>query len=233
MTARVWDFWAKRYSSLWVQKYSLRPTRACILELIEEDMKDKKSKASKLKVCEIKENSRGDDLFKGDRGNIKLLDIGCGPGELISVIENTYDEFQITGLDFSQEMINISKAKNPNISHIKLDAKDLDKLRGRFHMILCTHSLPYYKELDKFFLDLYEILEDHGRAYIAFASGDSFYDRLALSFVKLTTGPAYYPSDNDFRSLISGYFKIESLNIIRERFFMPRIAVYKLSKVKL
>ena len=82
-----------------------------------------------------------------------------------------------------------------------------------------------------FLLVLGRLLEDNGQLYIAFASGDSFYDKLALSFVKLTTGPAYYPSDKEFRKLVSERFEVENSYIIRERSFMPRIAVYKLAKV--
>lgn len=210
MTSKIWDFWAKRYDKLWVQRYSLRPTRNCILKIIKEDIEDIKNPKS-----------------------VKVLDLGCGPGELINLLEKKYQRIHITGIDFSQEMLNISKLKNPKTRHIKLDVKDLDKIQEKFNIIICTHSLPYYKNLEKVIIDLYGLLEDEGKIFMAFASGNNFYDKLVLSFVKLTTGPAYYPSDIQFRKLLSNSFKVESLNIIKERTFMPRIAVYKLSKVKL
>lgn len=205
MKSNIWNFWAKRYDRLWVQKYSLKPTRSYILKIIEED-------------------NRQNEI-------ISVLDIGCGPGELINLLENKYNKFNITGIDFSNEMLNISKMKNTKTRHINLDVKDLDQLGEKFNIIICTHSLPYYKDLDKFVSDLYNLLEDKGKLYISFASGNSFYDKFTLSFVKLTTGSANYPSDNNFRKLVFNYFRIETLHIIKERFFMPRIAVYKLSKV--
>lgn len=206
MKEKVWDFWAKRYDRLWVQRYSLRPTRELILNLIEYDYKE--------------------------TNPIKVLDLGCGPGELINSLEKKYSNFDITGIDFSAEMLNISKERNRETHHINLDAKDLDQLQGRFDVIISTHSIPYYKNLEKVIEDLYNLLEDSGNMYIAFASGNSSYDKLALSFVKLTTGTAHYPSDNKFRELIHEKFNVESLSIIKEKAFMPRIAVYKLEKVR-
>ena len=125
----------------------------------------------------------------------------------------------------TKELIKVLKVSEDTVR------RDLDSLEEKFKIIICTHSLPYYKNLEKLAEDFYNLLEDDGRLYIAFASGNSFYDKLALSFVKLTTGPAYYPSDKSFRELIKGKFNAESLHIIKERSFMPRIAVYKLEKV--
>ena len=57
MTAKIWNFWAKRYERLWVQKYSLKPTRDYVANTISKYIKSE--------------------------GITKILDLGCGPGELI------------------------------------------------------------------------------------------------------------------------------------------------------
>ncbi|MDW7669572.1 MAG: class I SAM-dependent methyltransferase, partial [Bacillota bacterium] len=167
MTLNIWNFWAKRYDKLWVQKYSLNPTRNCISKIIEQDCKEDE--------------------------NLKVLDLGCGPGQLINILEKKYNKFKITGIDFSEEMLRISKLRNPKTKHIQLNAENLDKLKDKYNIIICTHSLPYYKNLDKITLELFRLLSDNGKIYISFASGNKFYDKLALFFVKLTTGPAHYP----------------------------------------
>ncbi len=203
MKERIWNFWADKYDKLWVQKYSLRPTRDYILKSI-----------SKMNINE----------------NMKVLDLGCGPGQLISEISSKFDNLDITGMDFSENMIEISKNKNPMAKHIKLNADELYKLNDKFDLIICTHSLPYYKEPEKIFMELSKLLNNEGRLLIGFASGNNFYDKFILSFVKLTTGPANYPSDERFRKIISPFFKVENLGIIKEKIYMPRIAVYKLKK---
>lgn len=201
----IWDFWAKKYDKLWVQKYSLRPTRNYILSTLSAGInKDK---------------------------NIKILDLGCGPGELINEISNNFYNCNVTGIDFSEKMLEISRQRNSEAKHIKMDAEDLCKLDDKFDIITCTHSLPYYKTPEKVMKELSRLLDDDGRIYIGFASGDNMYDKLALSIVKFTTGPANYPSDEEFRKIVASYFEVEKLKIIREKQFMPRIAVYTLKKV--
>lgn len=198
---KVWDFWAKRYDKLWVQKYSLGPTREHVLSLINE-------------------------------GKYKILDLGCGPGELIEGLLKKNINLDISGLDFSKAMLDISKARNPQAEHILLDVANLDELDEKFDLIISTHSLPYYKDPRKLFQDLYNLLEKEGKIIIGFASGNSLYDKFILSLVKLTTGPANYPSDEKFRKLVSPYFVVEDIKIIKEKSFMPRIAVYTLKKVQ-
>jgi ubiquinone/menaquinone biosynthesis C-methylase UbiE len=203
MKAKIWNFWADKYDKLWVQKYSLSPTRAYILQAVSEIIKDDK---------------------------VRILDLGCGPGQLISEMHEKYKNIQITGIDFSDKMLEISKSRNPYAEHIMLDVSDLNKLNAKFDVIICTHSLPYYKDPRQVMKELNRLLHDDGKILIGFASGNSLYDKFALSFVKLTTGPASYPSDREFRELIHSYFKVDKLKVIKEKFFMPRIAVYTLKK---
>ena len=206
MTSKIWDFWANKYHKLWVQKYSLKPTRDYILKAI--------SKSSLKKQ------------------NSKVLDLGCGPGELIGLIQKEYPDFQIMGIDYSKEMIKVSKEKNSQAIHKCMDAAELNSLTEDFDLIICTHSLPYYKSTEKVIAELYRLLKDDGTLLMGFASGNSFYDKFCLSFVKLTTGPANYPSDLQFRELVKEYFEITETGIIKKKFFMPRIAIYTLRKVK-
>lgn len=202
----IWDFWANKYNKLWVQKYSLRPTRDYILKVMEKEL----NREEKLKV----------------------LDLGCGPGELIEELLSQNPNLNITGLDFSEGMLSISKERNPLAYHIKMDVSQLNNLDDSFNIIISTHSFPYYKNPEKVMRDLNNLLQDDGTLHMGFASGDSLYDKIALFFVKFTTGPANYPCDNDFRNLIKGLFEVEKLQIIKKRKFMPRIAIYTLKKVK-
>lgn len=199
-------FLGKKSDKLWVQKYSLKPTREYIVRI----MKDILQSIEALKV----------------------LDLGCGPGELIQELLYINSNLNIMGLDFSEGMLSISKERNPSAHHIKMDVNELDKIREGFNVIISTHSFPYYKNPRKVLENLYNMLEDDGIIHIGFASGHSLYDKLALFFVKFTTGPANYPSDNEFRNLIKDLFYVERLEIIKKKRFMPCIAVYTLKKVK-
>lgn len=198
----IWDFWATKYNKLWVQKYSLTPTREYILKVL--------------------------DISKP----LKILDLGCGPGELIQELLRRNSDLDITGLDYSKGMLKESERKNPKAKHIHMDVANLHSLKEKFDVIISTHSIPYWKEPEKVMKDLSHLLEDDGVIYLGFASGTSFYDKLALFFVKFTTGPANYPSHRTFTELVSPYFTIENRYVIKEKHYMPTIAVYTLRKVK-
>ena len=66
MSELVWNRLAIKYDRLWVQKYSLSPTRKKVIKLIKEF-----------------------DLVN----NFKLLDCGCATGQLIEEITKTYHGF--------------------------------------------------------------------------------------------------------------------------------------------
>ncbi len=206
MKKSIWNFWADKYDTLWVQKYSLKPTRNYILEALSQF---------------------------NESNYMKVLDLGCGSGQLIAEILGNFSNIEITGIDFSRKMLEISKSRNPQARHINLNAEELHKLDESYDLIICTHSLPYYKKPENVMKELGRLLADNGRILIGFASGNSLYDKFILSFVKLTTGPANYPSDNEFRKLVSPYLMAENLKIIKEKFFMPRIAVYTLRKASI
>ncbi|HEY8909571.1 MAG TPA: class I SAM-dependent methyltransferase [Desulfosporosinus sp.] len=204
MSVKLWDFWADRYSRLWVQKVSLGPTRDYVSREIEEIALGRK---------------------------MLLLDLGCGPGDLLKELAEKCPQLELTGVDYSPRMLEISQQRNGTAKHILMDAADLDQLEVRYDIIVCTHSLPYYRDPMEVFRNLSRLLTKKGRLIVGFASGNSVYDKVVLSAVKLTTGKANYPSDREFVDLVKDYFQVYKLNIIKKRaFFMPRIAVYTLSR---
>lgn len=201
MSAKIWDFWADRYDRLWVQKHSLGPTREYILE----------------------------ELAEIQKGRTNLLDLGCGPGELLHEIGKRYPRLKLTGVDYSERMLEVSKKRNKGACHEHMDAMDIDKLEGRFDIITCTHSLPYYRNPRAVLHKLSGLMTMNGRLLVGFASGDSIFDKVMLAGVKLTTGKANYPSDAQFREMVRDDFNVLRMKVIKRAFYMPRIAVYTLS----
>lgn len=115
MKNKIWDFWAKHYDRLWVQKYSLGPTREKVKEII---------------------------LGFNIEDEMNLLDIGCGTGELLYDLRNVKGLSRY-GMDFSKKMIEESKKKNKNVTHYIMDVEKVDEIKDKFDIVTCTHSLPY------------------------------------------------------------------------------------------
>lgn len=206
MNEMIWDFWASRYHRLWVQKHSLRPTRHAVLDIIREL-----------------------EPIQGTR----ILDLGCGVGELMEELEKNHGGISLTGIDSSGEMLRISKSRNPNAKHIQLAAEELSSLKDSFDIIVCTHSFPYYAEKHKVIMELHRLLAPGGSLVIAFASANTIYDKVALSIVKLTTGKAEYQPHDQFIDLSKTYFFMDKHLVIRERPYMPTISVYQLRRREL
>lgn len=203
----IWDFWANYYDKLWVQKYSLKPSRDKVISIIK---KIKPNKSS-------------------------LLDIGCGTGQLLERIHSEFgDGFLLSGMDYSKNMIK-QAVRNLKIKGIEAELINADvscikeNISETFNIITCTHSLPYYKNQEKAISDMTDLLKERGYIIVVCASVNNLYDTLACSILKLTTGRAHYPSIKELKGFAKDKLKFMGFWRIKKAFFMPNIiaVVYK------
>ncbi|MDP3487322.1 MAG: methyltransferase domain-containing protein [Bacillota bacterium] len=169
MHTRVWDFWASRYERLWVQKHSLTPTRELVIEELS-------------------------GLIDSGR-EYKLLDMGCGTGQLIREIQQAFPHVKLScvGVDISPKMIEMAAANNPGTFFMVSSIEGVIG-EGEFDIVVCTHSFPYYRDQAKALRKLSTMLKPGGNLLLAQASVNSPYDALVMFLVKFTTGKASYPS---------------------------------------
>jgi ubiquinone/menaquinone biosynthesis C-methylase UbiE len=206
-TYGVWDKLAKKYDSLWVQKYSLAPTRQAVEKII----------SSLL-----------------EKPGAFLLDLGCGTGQLLYELERKYTVVNSFGIDKSFEMIRMAQDKSIGATFFCLDI-DKNELpeeifENALDIVVCCHSFPYYKEKQVVLNKLCNALKAEGILILAQASINNLYDRLVLSAVERTAEPADYLSRRYFRNLVSPYFVVKKEFLIRERFFMPSLCGFVLGK---
>lgn len=211
----IWDFWASKYERLWVQKYSLGPTRKVILKEIEEIIRS--------------ENTRNNEST--NRGKIALLDVGCGTGQLTREIEEEFrdDIYSLEGIDYSKAMVEEARNTASKVSYSNYSIEEF-KAEKKYGIITCSHSFPYYKDKKATMEKFYNLLEDQGYLILAQASERSFYDKVAMFIVKFTTTKAKYLSPKEIRELTKDYFILEKEVLIRERAYMPSIVVFKLRR---
>jgi SAM-dependent methyltransferase len=60
--------------------------------------------------------------------NLKLLDFGCGTGDLLNILQKKFPKIEYTGLDISSEALNKARNKLPTVKFIQLD-KDSNSLK--------------------------------------------------------------------------------------------------------
>jgi ubiquinone/menaquinone biosynthesis C-methylase UbiE len=104
----------------------------------------------------------------------KLLEIGCGPGNLTTFLHNKRQDINITAIDYASNMISLAKEVVPAVNFIEMDARNIHNLKDKFDAIICGFCIPYLSKADvqKFISDCNNLLEKGGVLYASFIEGD-------------------------------------------------------------
>ena len=77
-----------------------------------------------------------------------LLDAGCGPAPMISLLAEKYPDRHYTGLDLTPAMIEQAKKKNiPNATFVVGDCENFPFERDSFDAIICSMSFHHYPDI--------------------------------------------------------------------------------------
>mgnify|MGYP000888306775 FL=1 len=81
-----------------------------------------------------------------------LLDAGCGPAPMISLLAEKYPERHYTGLDLTPAMIEQAKMKQiPNAEFVVGDCENFPFEENAFDAIICSNSFHHYPNPQAFF----------------------------------------------------------------------------------
>ncbi|MGM9875292.1 MAG: class I SAM-dependent methyltransferase [Bacilli bacterium] len=202
MKYEVWEKLAHKYNNLWVQKYSLGPTRREVKKI----------------VLPLLEKNK----------ELKILDIGCGTGQLIKEISDKYKMVNYLGIDVAENMIDIAK-KNNKGKNIKFKISSIETFDtvDRYDIIICTHAFPYFPNKEDMIKKIAGLCNKKGQVIIVNSSTNSLKDLIINFFLKATTSKARYLSIDNMKKLFkTAKLKVKNIEIIRERFYMPTIALF-------
>ncbi|MEG2329710.1 class I SAM-dependent methyltransferase [Anaerorhabdus sp.] len=107
----------------------------------------------------------------------KVLDIGIGTGVLAKRLY--YDGYEITGIDFSRNMLTVVKEKMPNaflVEHDFSQGYPEQLAKEKFDAIVCTYAIHHLDDDQKviFINELQNHLNENGSIYI----GDVAFERV-------------------------------------------------------
>ena len=104
----------------------------------------------------------------------KILEIGCGPGNITKYILSKRPDLDIFGIDIAPNMINLAKINNPTASFAVMDSRKIEEIKTKFDAIVCGFCLPYLSQNDsrKLIADCYHLLNENGMIYLSFVEGD-------------------------------------------------------------
>ena len=93
-----------------------------------------------------------------------LLDAGCGPAPMISLLSEKYPDRHYTGLDLTPAMIRQAKKKNiPNATFVVGDCENFPFENDSFDAIICSMSFHHYPNPQAFFDSVKRCLRPNGR----------------------------------------------------------------------
>ncbi|MCL2873384.1 MAG: methyltransferase domain-containing protein [Defluviitaleaceae bacterium] len=206
MNYTVWEKLAHKYNRLWVQKYSLRPTRREVRKIV---------------LPLIKNNPK-----------IKILEIGCGTGQFIKEISVKNGNISYFGIDAANNMIEIAKKDN-KVKNIKFEKMSIEKYKTKetFDLIICTHAFPYFPEKRQMMKKISKLCNKGAKVIIANASNNNLKDKIITFLLKATTSKSQYLSIRDMSKLFdNASLKCIDIKIIKEKRYMPTIALFYLEK---
>jgi len=93
-----------------------------------------------------------------------LLDAGCGPAPMITLLSEKYPSKHYTGLDLTPAMIEQAKKKNiPNATFVVGDCENFPFEADSFDAIICAMSFHHYPNPQDFFDSVKRCLRPGGR----------------------------------------------------------------------
>jgi 2-polyprenyl-3-methyl-5-hydroxy-6-metoxy-1,4-benzoquinol methylase len=109
-----------------------------------------------------------------DKPNPKILEIGCGPGNISKYLISKRPDFDILGIDIAPNMLELAKKNNPTANFALIDSRQISNLLTKFDGIVCGFCLPYLSHSDskKLISDCSNLLNENGLIYLSFVEGD-------------------------------------------------------------
>lgn len=125
-----------------------------------------------------------------EKENARVLEIGCGPGNITRYLLSKRPDLHIEAIDVAPNMIELARQNVPGASFRVMDCRELDKLTGRYDAVVCGFALPYLSTDDsaKLFRDSAQLLTPRGVGYFSAIEGD--YSR--SGYLTASTGDQTY-----------------------------------------
>ncbi|MEQ1746658.1 MAG: class I SAM-dependent methyltransferase [Saprospiraceae bacterium] len=112
-----------------------------------------------------------------EKPGAKILEIGCGPGNITRYLLRKRPDFDILATDAAPNMVALASQNNPTARCEVLDCREMKRLEAGFDGIVCGFCLPYLSKTDceNLIRDCSQVLNEGGILYLSAIEGD--YDR--------------------------------------------------------
>jgi ubiquinone/menaquinone biosynthesis C-methylase UbiE len=127
---------------------------------------------------------------------LKILEIGCGTGELTAQLLKHFPNAAIFGIDVSSDMLNLAQQKladyQPRLRLIKQNVTDLNFPKDTFDLIISSSVWHYLTDPKTVLEHIYRVLKPKGYLLINDWCGDYLTCALLDQYLHLTKRPHYH-----------------------------------------
>lgn len=104
----------------------------------------------------------------------RILELGCGPGNVTRLLKNHFPEAKITGIDLAPAMIEIARKNMSDTDFRVMDVRNISAIPELFDAILCAFCLPFLSNPDaeKLISDCAARLNSGGVLYVSTMEGN-------------------------------------------------------------
>ena len=132
-----------------------------------------------------------------------ILDIGCGTGIIVPILQRFFKNAKIVGIDISTEMIELAQKLYGNIAEFKIE--DFFEHRGKYNLIILFHNF-YFFQLENALNKINQLLKENGTAVIV-TRGPSLFSYLhRFVSLKILKTNEYLYKPSDFQKIVAETF---------------------------
>jgi trans-aconitate 2-methyltransferase len=128
------------------------------------------------------------------RPNLKVVDLGCGTGELTRQLADALPHSDMTGLDSSPQML--EKAASFSSPNLRFDQGDQSQLTGEWDLIFSNAALQWSENHAELIPHLYRHLKPGGQIAVQVPSN---HNHISHQIIRETAG------EEPFKSILQGF----------------------------
>lgn len=134
-------------------------------------------------------------------GRARVLDAGCGPGNVARFLMCQRPQLDLLGIDLAPRMVELAREAVPGARFVVHDCRALADLKQSFDGIICAFGLPYlsWNEASAFIKAASIALETDGVLYVSTMLGRSE----DSGFQRCSTGDQIYVNYHSEEQVIS------------------------------
>lgn len=153
------------------------------------------------------------DKIKNQNEIRTILDLGCGPANSTQILQDSFKNAQILGIDNSLNMLKKAKSKNlKNCNFFQCDVNcELLELQEKFDLVFANASIHWIENQNKLFKEIAELLNENGvfAAQLPLGESSIFHQELAKLAQKYGLNSRVFYALNAYKyyDILQNYFK--------------------------